>query len=37
MSLSSFVNDLVCAQLHPSGSCRMVMVVHVVNTNEHDE
>ena len=37
MSRGSFVDDLLCAQLHPPGSCRMVMmVVHVVNPNEHD-
>lgn len=36
MSRGSFVNDLQCAQLHPPGSCRMVMVVHMVNPNEHD-
>ena len=36
MSRGSFVNDLLCAQLHPPGSYRMVMVVHMVNPNEHD-
>jgi hypothetical protein len=29
--------NLVCAQLHPPGSCRMMMVAHVVDANEHDE
>ncbi len=37
MSLGSFVIDLVCAQLHLPGSCRMMMMVHVVDANEHDE
>ncbi len=27
--------DLECAQLHPPGSGRMMMVVHVVNADEH--
>ena len=37
MSRGSFVNDLPCAQLHPPGSCRMVMVVvHMVNPNKHE-
>ena len=37
MSRGSFVNDLLCAQLHPPGSYRMVMVVvHMVNPNEHE-
>ena len=36
MSRGSFVNDLLCAQLHPPGSCRMVMVVHGVDANEHE-
>ena len=36
MSRGSFVNDLLCAQLHPPGSCRMVMVVHVVNASKHE-
>jgi len=36
MSRGSFVNDLLCAQLHPPGGYRMVMVVHMVNANEHD-
>ena len=36
MSRGSFVNDLLCAQLHPPGSCRMVMVVHVVDAKEHE-
>ena len=37
MSRGSFVNDLLCAQLHPPGNCRMMMVVvHMVNPNEHD-
>lgn len=35
MSLGSIVIDLVRAQLHPSGQGRMMMVVHVVNANEH--
>ena len=36
MSRGSFVDDLLCAQLHPPGSCRMVMVVHMVDANEHE-
>lgn len=37
MSRGSFVDDLLCAQLHPPGSCRMVMmVVHMMNPNEHE-
>jgi len=35
--LGSFVIDLVCAQLHLPGSGRMMMMVHVVEANEHDE
>jgi len=35
--LGSFVIDLVCAQLHLPGSGRMMMMVHVVDANEHDE
>jgi len=36
MSFGSLVIDLDCAQLHPSGCCRMMMVVHVVDAGEHD-
>jgi hypothetical protein len=36
MSRGSFVIDLVCAQLHLSGSDRMMMVVDAVGANEHD-
>ena len=36
MSLGSFELDLECAQLHLTGSGRMMMVVHVVDANEHD-
>lgn len=35
MSLGSIVINLIRAQLHPSGKRRMMMVVHVVNANEH--
>jgi hypothetical protein len=37
VSSGSFVIDLVCAQLHLPGSGRMMMMVHVVEANEHDE
>jgi len=30
------VIDLVCAQLHLPGNCRMMMVVHVVGPDDHD-
>jgi hypothetical protein len=36
MSLWFVRADLVRAQLHPSGTSRMMMVVHVVNADEHD-
>ena len=36
MSRGSFVNDLLCAQLHLPGRDRVMMMVHVVNADEHD-